>query len=224
MRNRRSIAACAVGALGAFLGLAVGLAEAGLIPGGGPTKSDCYAELSVNGVTNPSERVQKNKTVLITDGEDGDTGPCGDFKCNVQVGICMNQKDPNVPDCTPPASLDKLTVKGAFTVTVPQLLTGSACGAFVAGEVDVKVKRDKQGDVTKAKPGKVKIKVNAKAVAGTKPRSDADTVTIQCLPRTVACPASPSGAFVDGEPVATPAAAGGATSGADIVDRAPSGG
>jgi hypothetical protein len=39
--------------------------------------------------------------------------------------------------------------------------------------------------------------VTAKAPAHTKPRTDADTVTIQCLPRTVACPASPSGAFLD---------------------------
>jgi hypothetical protein len=197
MKNRRAIATCAVGATGLCFGLVVGLAHAGLIPGGGPTKSDCYAELSVDGITNPSERVQKNKTVLITDGELGDTGPCGDFKCNVRVGVCMNQSDPNLPDCTPPASLDKLTVKGAFTISTPQLLQGSACGAFVTGEVAAKVKRDKDGNVKKAKPGKVKIKVIAKAPAKTKPRTDEDTVTIQCLPRTVACPASPSGAFVD---------------------------
>jgi hypothetical protein len=187
--------ACAVAALTAFFAVVAGLASAGLIPGGGPTKSDCYAELSVDGITNPSDRVQKNKTVLITDGDVGDTGPCGDFKCSVKVGVCINQADPNVPECTAPASLDKLTVKGAFSITVPQLLEGSACGAFVTGDVDAKVKRDKDGNVKKAKAGKMKIKVNAKATKPTKPRTDADTVTIQCLPRTVAC--SPSGAFVD---------------------------
>jgi hypothetical protein len=48
-------------ALAAFFGLVAGLAFAGLIPGGGPTKSDCYPELSVDGITNPSERVQKNR-------------------------------------------------------------------------------------------------------------------------------------------------------------------
>jgi hypothetical protein len=61
----------------AFFALVGGFASAGLIPGGGPTKSDCYAELSVDGITNPSDRVQKNKTVLVTDGDVGDTGPCG---------------------------------------------------------------------------------------------------------------------------------------------------
>jgi hypothetical protein len=155
MTNHRSPGACAVLASAALLAGVVGLAQAGLIPGGGPTKSDCYAELSVNGITNPSDRVQKNKTVLITDGDVGDTGPCGDFKCTVEVGVCMNQSDPNLPDCTPPASLDKLTVKGAFTISTPQLLTGSACGAFVTGDVEAKVKRDKEGNVKKAKPGKV---------------------------------------------------------------------
>ena len=196
MTNRRTLEACAIAAMTALFASVAGLAIAGLIPGGGPTKSDCYAELSIDGITNPSERVQKNKTVLVTDGDVGDGGPCGDFKCSVQVGVCINQPDPNVPDCTPPGTLEKLTVKGAFTITVPQLLSGSACGAFVTGDVEAKVKRDKEGNVKKAKPGKMKIKVNAKAEKGTKPRTDADTVTIQCLPRTVAC-ASASGAFLD---------------------------
>jgi hypothetical protein len=173
------------------------LAIAGLIPGGGPSKSDCYAELSVEGIDNPSVRVEANKKVLVTDGEAGDNGPCGDFKCNVSLGVCINQNDPNLADCTPPASLDKLKVNKAFNITVPQLLSGSVCGAFVDGEVSAKVKRDKDGNVKKAKPGKKKIVINAKAAAGTKPRTDKDTVLIMCLPRTVECPGSPSAAFVD---------------------------
>ncbi len=196
MRKGRSAKILLVGGALCVLGvLMTGLAIAGLIPGGGPAKSDCYVELSVEGVDNPSDRVQKSKQVLITDGESGDNGPCGDFKCTVSVGVCINQVDPNLTACTPPASLDKLTVKGALTITVPQLLSGSVCGAFVDGEVSAKVKRDKDGNVKKAKAGKKKIMVKAKAAAGTKPRTDADTVTIACLPRTVAC--SPSGAFID---------------------------
>ena len=128
----RSIEPLVIGGMVVVLGIVTLFADAngGLIPGGGPTKSDCYVELSVDGITNPSERVQSNKQVLITDGDVGDQGPCGDNKCNVSVGACINQTDPNLSDCTPPASLDKLTVKGALTVSVPQLLTGSACGAF----------------------------------------------------------------------------------------------
>ncbi len=197
MADRRSTERWLAGGVVCAAVLAGGLAIAGLIPGGGPTKSDCYAELSVQGVDNPSDRVKGNKQVLITDGETGDSSPCGDFKCTVTVGICINQKDPNLPDCTPPASLDSLKVKGGFNITIPQLLTGSACGAFVMGDIEAKVKHKKDGTVKSAKPGKMKIMVKAKAVAGTKPRTDSDTVTILCLPRTVACPGSPSGAFVD---------------------------
>jgi hypothetical protein len=182
--------ACALAVLG------TALAGAGLIPGGGPTNSDCYVELSVQGIDNPSARVNANKQVLITDGDVGDTGPCGDFKCNVMIGVCINQTDPNVADCTPPASLKSLKVKGAFNISVPQLLTGSACGAFVSAEIDAKVKRNKDGTVKHAKAGKKKVILQATAVAGTKPAKDKDTITIVCVPRTVAC-ASPSGAFLE---------------------------
>jgi hypothetical protein len=41
------------------------------------------------------------------------------------------------------------------------------------------------------------LKGKAKAPKGTSPRSDGDKWTIQCQPRTGACPGSASGAFVD---------------------------
>jgi hypothetical protein len=168
----------------------------GLVPGGGPTKSDCYVETAIEGITVPSERVQKNKQVLITDGDPGDTGPCGDEKCLVHAGICINQNDPNLPDCTPPSGLASVTVKGKINISVPQLLTGSGCGAFVDIEVPTKIKRDKDGNIKKAKSGKVKFKVKAKGLQGTNPRNDVDNMTLFCVPRTSAC-ASPSGAFLD---------------------------
>jgi len=176
------------GGIGCALGLLMAAsAGAGLIPGGGPTKSDCYVEVSVDGVDNPSSRVQKNNEIIVTDGEAGDVGPCGDFACTIRVGVCINQTDPNVPDCTPPASLDKVQVKGAFKITVPALLTGSACGAFVTQTINAKVKRDKNGNIKSAKAGKAKVMLVAQGPAGTKPRTDKDTVTFVCLPRTVAC-------------------------------------
>lgn len=190
--------AIGLGALVAIGGVAVqaGTSGPGLVPGGGPTKSDCYVETAVEGVTVPSDRVQKNKQVGVTDGESGDQGDCGDEKCIIRVGLCINQTDPNLADCTPPSQLDSVKVKGKITINVPALLTGSACGAFVDVEVPAKVKRDKDGNVKSAKAGKVKLNLKAKAPKGTKPRTDEDTVTLLCLPRTVAC-ASPSGAFVD---------------------------
>jgi hypothetical protein len=188
-----------VGLAVALLGVRVhaGSAAPGLVPGGGPTKSDCYVETAIEGITVPSERVQKNKQVLITDGDVGDTGPCGDEKCLVHAGLCINQTDPNLADCTPPSGLDSLIVKGKVNISAPQLLDGSACGAFVDIEVPTKVKRDKDGNIKSAKAGKVKLKLKAKGVAGTKPRTDTDKVTLVCVPRTVDCPSSPSSAFLD---------------------------
>ena len=60
-------------------------ANAGLIPGGGPTKSDCYLELDVAGIQNGTPRVEKNKIVLCTDGEACDTGACGDSSCTLSI-------------------------------------------------------------------------------------------------------------------------------------------
>jgi hypothetical protein len=190
--------------LGAGIAVAVlwsqvhaGSAVQGLVPGGGPTKSDCYVETAVDGITVPSDRVQKSKQVLVTDGDAGDTGACGDEKCLIHLGLCINQTDPNLPDCTPPTGLDSLKVHGKVNISVPQLLTGSACGAFVDIEVPTKVKRDKDGNIKSAKAGKVKFKVTAKGVKGTKPRSDVDNITLVCVPRTVACAGSPSNAFLE---------------------------
>lgn len=173
-------------AVGAGIGT---LAGAGLIPGGGPTKSDCYAELDVAGIENGTQRVEKNKKVLCTDGEACDTGPCGDGICIMKVAVCRNQTDPSLTDCTPPPGLDQLKVKGLANVQIPQVLEGSACGAFL----DVEVSTKKKG----TKVGKLNVKVTAKAPKGTKPRTDQDAYQLQCVPRTVACPASPSGAFLD---------------------------
>jgi hypothetical protein len=159
----------------------------GLIPGGGPTKSDCYAELGVVGIENPSARVEKNKKVLCTDGEACDLGACGDRRCDVRIRVCINQSDPNVAACAPPARLDRVTVKARgkvkLDVAVPQLLEGPQCGAFLDAAVPIKV--NKKG---KPLPSKATLKLAAKAPRSTKPRPDKDTITIQCLPRTVACP------------------------------------
>jgi hypothetical protein len=161
----------------------------GLVPGGGPTKPDCYVELGMAGVVVPSERVQKNKIVLCTDGEACDTGPCGDDACDVRVRLCVNQEDPNLADCVPQSGLASVTVKPVGKVKLdppaPQSLEGAQCGASIDGTIPVKV--GKQG---KRLPGKAKLKILARALKGTKPREDKDVITVQCLPRTEECPAA----------------------------------
>jgi hypothetical protein len=162
--------------------------HAGLVPGGGAAKSDCYVELEVAGIENPSQRVQKNKIVLCTDGEACDTGPCGDNRCDMELTLCVNQHDPNLSTCTPPANLDLLKAKSKGKVKIniglPQALTGSVCGALLDLPLDIPLKKNG----LPKKFGQAKLNVTAKAPKGTKPRTDGDEFTVKCLPRTVACP------------------------------------
>jgi hypothetical protein len=170
------------------VGLAV-VAGAGssttLVSGGGPAKSDCYAELAAQGIT--SADVKNNKKISCTDGDACDAGLCGDGICIVKVDLCWNQT--NVAGCTPPASLDSIKLKKIGFSPLPPAFEGSSCtGSFT----DVIVETKKDG----TKPGKTNFKTIAKGPKGTKPRTDADAYQVICLPRTDAC-ASPSGAFVD---------------------------
>lgn len=154
-----------------------------LVSGGGPAKSDCYTEVAVQGID--ASEVTNNKKITCVDGDACDSGPCGDNACIVKVDICWNQT--NVSGCTPPASLDSVTVK-KITATLPPTFEGASCtGSFI----DVPVGTKKDGK----KPGKFNFKVKGKGPKGTKPKTDADALQVICVPRTDAC--SPSGAFID---------------------------
>src|SRR5262245_28591917 len=82
-------------ALGAATVLVLGgwqAARAELLPGGGPTKSDCYVETDVTGLD--AATVENSKRVTCTDGDACDTGACGDDACTFEIAICINQTDP----------------------------------------------------------------------------------------------------------------------------------
>ena len=161
--------------------------HAGLIPGGGAVKSDCYAELDVKGITNSSDEVRKNKIVLCTDGAACDVGSCGDNRCNVQASICINQTDPNLMACTAPSALDKVSIVSRgrikWNVQKPNSLTGARCGDTAGTTIPMKL--DKKGRPKGL--GKAKVNITAQAPRGIRPRTDRDRVTVKCLPRTVAC-------------------------------------
>jgi hypothetical protein len=178
-----------------FVGLAgglglIGASRADLVPGGGPAKSDCYAVLNVKGAANPGStgnQVKNNRIITCTDGEACDQGACGDNACTFSAALCINQKD-STGTCTAPSSLDSVKVKAKgsvkLNVQVPQVLSGSVCGAFVDGTLTVPLKKN-------GKPKKVpqtKLKIVAKGPKGTKPRTDNDEVVFKCLPRTTPCP------------------------------------
>jgi hypothetical protein len=170
------------------------MSPGGLIPGGPVSKSssDCYLELVVTGIENQPPQVEDAKKIFCTDGDACDLGPCGDNVCTMRAGVCINQSDPALPDCTPPAGLDKVTLKNKLSIEVPQLLAGPVCGAVV--EFDVEAKFNKKGKY-QANKSRQSLKGKAKAPKGTNPRSDSDKWIIQCQPREDTCPGSASGAF-----------------------------
>src|SRR5262249_48657273 len=106
----------------------------GLIPGGGPARSDCYVELQVVGIDNPGPDLRSGRVVSCPDGDPCDTdGECGNGSCTFGVAVCINQTDPNLPACHPPTGLQNLFVNPAnLAGAVPGSLDGSACGSFVA--------------------------------------------------------------------------------------------
>ena len=156
-----------------------------LVPGGplAKTSNDCYLELRVSGVG--SSQVQKHQIVMCTDGDACDQGPCGDNRCDVEIAGCSSQTDPALPDCTPPASLDKVKIGGALGGSVGQLLAGPACTPSTRVQVPVKITRKGKYQAGKSK---VVIKGNATAPKGVPSRKDKDKWTIQCVPRSDACP------------------------------------
>jgi hypothetical protein len=177
---------------------------AGLVPGSGPSASNCYVELDVAGVTNPSADVAKNKKITCTDGNACDTGACGDGICRIGVRVCWNQSDPNAAGCAAPSSLDSVKAKGkpAAAISLPASFAGSSCtGSFV----DVVVPTKKNG----SKAGKAVMKLVGKAPKGTKPRTDADVFTFVCQPRVASCPspttttAAPASTTTSSEPKAS---------------------
>ena len=138
------------------------------------------------GVQNGTATVEDNRKVLCIDGDPCDLGPCDDLACDMRVAACINQTDANLPDCTPPAGgLDQAKIRGALDVQIPQLLTEPACTPGV--DVHIETRFTNKGKYL-ANKSRLKLKGKARAVAGTKPRKDADKWILQCVPRLTPCP------------------------------------
>jgi len=174
--------AIALGIVGASV------AVAGLVSGGGPAKSDCYAEWDVKDVG--AKDVKGGKHVSCTDGTACDADRECNGRCVFQVRQCWNQTDPKLASCDPPSELASLKAKGV--AGVPQQPEGSSCaGAFVGLTVETNAGGEKAG--------KRNFRVLAKAPKGTKPRTDEDSYQLICVPNGApeTCGSSPSGAFLD---------------------------
>jgi len=160
----------------------------GLVPGGplSKTEPDCYLELRVAGVQNGTATVEDNRKILCIDGDPCDLGPCDDLACDMHVAACVNQTDANLPDCTPPVGgLERAKIRSAFDIQIPEVLAEPACTPDV--DVHIEVRLNKGGKYLEKK-SRVKLKGKARALAGTKPRSDKDKWILQCVPRLTPCP------------------------------------
>jgi hypothetical protein len=184
----------------AVLGLGFGMkASAEIVPGNGKDDSNCYAELDITD-TNAALIEFKSKSTVYScvDGDLCDLDGACNGECRFSVGLCINVA--GQPGCEAPAMLESLKAKGNVTgvkgesgkiaIEVPQLLEGSICGAFVDFTVPLK------GNENKPKAGKAKVKIDAKAPQGTKPRKDKDKYDLVCEPNPAGC-GSASGAFID---------------------------
>ena len=163
MANSRSIVLMA--ALAACMPAA---ASAGLVFGGGPAKSDCYAAFDVTGVTS----ARGDRVVQCPDGSACDTDGQKDGTCTFSFTVCVLQAGDTT--CAPP-DVTKIRKRGLSIPTLPA--TAATCGS--ANTAKVKVNKHKT--------------VRLVAHSSGRPKQDRDVLQLQCKKPV----ASPIGAFLD---------------------------
>jgi hypothetical protein len=175
---RRGKNLCRVLPLGALLA-AVGLVPAAfafLVPGGGKPEADCYVELDLTGVT--ASQVVKGKKVTCMDGDPCDADSLCNNSCTFDAAICVNQNDPALASCTPPAALSSFKVNAMGLVLPSPGTSGENCSDRVSVVVPLKGNKNKNG----------KRAIAAKAKQTEKPKTDEDKYQLICTKRVGACP------------------------------------
>jgi hypothetical protein len=147
------------------------------LPGGGPAKTDCIAELDGVGTA---------KRIRCEDGDPAcDTDGVANGSCRLAVRACFNVTDPALPRCTP-TDVASFTVKNAPTGSKrhdPQLAalaaaaptlptTASVCTDVVPLYVPL-------GGKGRFKAGRQKVRTEAETSSGVK---DVDKLAVRCLP------------------------------------------
>ena len=182
MRQRRMWITMAL--LAATVGCAW-VAWAGLIPGGGPQRSDCYAELEVQGVDVPGLQVKSSRVVACTDGDacDADAHLWQRLPARCHVAVCVGQTrpEPRGLHARLPRSAAWRRTRGSQSA-LPRRWPGRRAAAFIDLTVPVKVKSN-----GRKQPGMLALPANATAERGSKPARDRDKYVLQCLP-SASCP------------------------------------
>ena len=180
--------AIALGIVGASV------AVAGLVAGGGPTKSDCYAQWNVSGVDAQGRSRTRSRCCARTVRPVTATTQCNGT-CVIRVKQCWNQADPEPARLRrrPRGSTSLKTSKGA------ERRDPAVRSRARRASVRLRRRSGRRRRRAATKPGKRNFKVIAKAPKGTKPRTDQDSYQLVCVPNGApeTCGSSPSGAFLD---------------------------
>src|SRR5690348_9319270 len=173
-------------ALLALLVLTLATDAAATVAGGGSKRTDCFAELS--GVTlNFPAAPHRAKLLRCRDGDACDADGIANGVCTFDVSVCLDQTDPALPDCTPPADgISTYQVRNrppadpelaALDSAAAALLpaTTAACSAPVVLTVPV-VGPDRKGGF---RTGKKVVRTTAGTPSGVQ---DSDRLRIQCVP------------------------------------------
>jgi hypothetical protein len=178
---------------------AAAVTSGALIPGGGPLPlgdspaTDCFVYARAAGTLVPT-----NQKFFVC--QDGDATCDQDRTCNgacvFTAQVCTGLSGSSATgamvsaSCETPPAYDRVRVNEACPLDAPTDLTGSACGAFVTFQVELKGRRQQ-------KRSRSRCTARAAATVDGRRRTDSDVYVFTCEP---GCQASPSGAFLETAP------------------------
>ena len=195
-RRMRAFRTVTVPAVAAVLIAVAAVTSGSVIPGGGPLPlgdapfTDCYLYVRTNGTLTPNNQ----KFFVCEDGDPTcDQDRQCDGACTFSAALCeglagSSAAQAMVAGCEPPPGLDRLHLSKGCPLDAPEDLGGSACGAFVTFQVELKGSRQQRVN-------RRRCTARARATVDGKKRVDSDVYVFTCMP---GCQGSPSGAFIEG--------------------------
>lgn len=174
----------------AGLVLVTAAADAVTVEGGGNKRRDCLVQLMTDGVGFPAG-ASRFKGVTCADGDSCDADGLTNGSCRFLALFCLNQASEALPQCTPPASVESILVRGKVgkgrrsskldTNDIDQAITAlglpssdAACTTPVAIDVPV-AGPDGKGLLS---AGRAKLKAKSSTSKG----KDKDRYQLVCLP------------------------------------------
>jgi hypothetical protein len=170
---------------------------AAMVPGGGPKRTDCLAELSAGGTAFPAARARP-VGLTCADGDTCDPDGIRNGVCRYAVSLCINISDPALPGCKAPG-VERLQVRAAgrraarpdltaLQAALGQLsLPGAVPQCTTAVDLEVPV----GGPDRRGEPTRGVIELRARAHGGRGRKDDLDRYELVCLPGAAVPPSPP---------------------------------